>query len=99
MQSYILTEIEGGRRKPFLPGYKPQFFIKTLDITGSIDKIISNDIEREMALPGDFVSLHITLNLEIPLSKKSKVTIREGSKTIGAGIITDLSNDLEFKKI
>nr|AZL34670.1 elongation factor Tu [Hepatozoon canis] len=87
---YILKPEEGGRKKPFMIGYKPQFFIRTVDITGVINKVISNssDNSDSMVLPGDRVHLEIILLYKIALEEKTRFSIREGGKTIGAGIVT-----------
>ncbi|UVC46374.1 tufA (apicoplast) [Theileria orientalis] len=90
---YILTEQEGGRTKPFKIGYKPQFFIRTLDITGEIVKLFSTLDENsisEVALPGDSINAIITLSKSIAIEKELRFSMREGGKTIGKGIITEL---------
>nr|QUL61514.1 elongation factor Tu [Haemoproteus columbae] len=89
---YILTKEEGGRHKPFFKGYKPQFFIYTLDVTGEIINIYSNNIIQKMVMPGDKVTLNIELKHYVVLIKNMKFSIREGGKTIGAGIIVDIIN-------
>lgn len=91
---YILKSEEGGRKKPFSIGYKPQFFIRTVDITGTIIKIISSTTTDilSMVLPGDKVCLEIKLLYKIALEKGVRFAIREGGKTIGAGIILTVKN-------
>nr|QEM01592.1 elongation factor Tu [Nephromyces sp. ex Molgula occidentalis] len=89
-ETYILKPNEGGRLKPFSKGYKPQFYIRTWDITGSVIKIISNNTNTSIVLPGDFVSLEIELLYSIAIEKGLRFTIREGGKTIGAGVITNI---------
>lgn len=86
---YILKAEEGGRKKPFSIGYKPQFFIRTVDITGTVTKIISSITydSLSMVLPGDKICLEIKLLYKIALEKGVRFAIREGGKTIGAGII------------
>src|SRR5699024_4199547 len=86
---YILSTAEGGRKKPFFEGYKPQFYFYTLDITGTIE-FIKDSNKPEMILPGDRVKLILTLMYSIALEKGMRFAIREGGKTIGAGIITNL---------
>lgn len=86
---YILSTAEGGRKKPFFEGYKPQFYFYTLDITGTIE-FIKDSNKPEMILPGDRVKLIVTLMYSIALEKGMRFAIREGGKTIGAGIITNL---------
>nr|AXX76198.1 elongation factor Tu [Babesia duncani] len=89
---YILTKNEGGRHKPFTKGYKPQFFIRTIDITGEIISIYSvlDNSSTDIVMPGDNILADILLNKSIALEKEIKFAIREGGKTIGAGIIVDL---------
>nr|QEM01562.1 elongation factor Tu [Nephromyces sp. ex Molgula occidentalis] len=92
---YVLKPTEGGRSKPFSEGYKPQFYIRTTDITGSVKKILSNKNNKNsnnIVLPGDFVSLEIELLYPIAIENKMRFTIREGGKTIGAGLITEIKN-------
>ncbi|CAD2107692.1 elongation factor Tu, putative (apicoplast) [Plasmodium vinckei brucechwatti] len=89
---YILTKDEGGRHKPFNIGYKPQFFIYTVDVTGEIKDICLNNISQKVAIPGDKLTLTIELKHYIVLTLNMKFSIREGGKTIGAGIITNIIN-------
>jgi elongation factor Tu len=88
---YILTGKEGGRETSFLPGYRPQFFVRTTDVTGSIEAIYD---EREevvgAALPGDQIYIEVTLIQEISLELGMRFAIREGGKTVGAGVVTSL---------
>lgn len=81
---YILRKEEGGRHTPILVGYKPQFFFRTLDITGEVIGLGENN-EKEMLLPGDNSIIKIKLINEIPLEENMTFAIREGGKTIGAG--------------
>ena len=83
---YILSKEEGGRHKPFFKGYKPQFYIRTTDVTGEIE-LPKN---TEMVMPGDTVSLKIKLIMPIALEEKMKFAIREGGKTVGAGVVTKI---------
>jgi elongation factor Tu len=85
-QVYILTKDEGGRHTPFFSGYKPQFFIRTADITG--DVILQPG--TEMVMPGDKVDVSVKLIVPVALEEKSGFAIREGGKTVGAGIITKI---------
>jgi len=84
---YILTKEEGGRHTPFFSGYKPQFYIRTTDVTG--DTVLPEG--TEMVMPGDTVSLKIKLVVPIALEEKQKFAIREGGKTVGAGVITKIT--------
>ena len=82
----VLTKEEGGRHKPFFNGYKPQFYFKTTDVTGDI----TLPAGTEMVMPGDTVSLNIKLISPIALEDKQKFTIREGGRTVAAGVVTKI---------
>ncbi len=86
---YVLKKDEGGRHKAFFPGYRPQFYIRTLDVTG----VITLPEGVEMVLPGDNVNLIVELIAPIALEQGSKFAIREGGLTVGAGIITEILED------
>ena len=83
---YVLRKDEGGRHKAFFPGYRPQFFIQTMDVTGAIT--LPEGVE--MVMPGDSVNLYVELITPVALEKGSKFAIREGGLTVGAGVITDI---------
>jgi elongation factor Tu len=83
---YVLTKDEGGRHKPFFNGYKPQFYFKTTDVTGDI----ALPAGTEMVMPGDTVNLTVKLIAPIALEDKQKFTIREGGRTVGAGVVTKI---------
>ncbi|MEL6268519.1 MAG: elongation factor Tu, partial [Chloroflexota bacterium] len=83
---YILKKDEGGRHKAFFSGYRPQFYIRTMDVTGSIT--LPDGVE--MVMPGDNVNLDVELITPVALEKGSKFAIREGGLTVGAGIITEI---------
>ena len=83
---YILTQVEGGRHKPFFKGYKPQFYIRTTDVTGEIE--LPEGIE--MVMPGDTVNLKIKLIAPIALEDKMRFAIREGGRTVGAGVVVKI---------
>ena len=83
---YILTKEEGGRHTPFFKGYKPQFYIKTTDITGEV--ILPEG--TEMVMPGDTVNLKVALITPVALEEKQKFAIREGGHTVGAGVVTKI---------
>ena len=83
---YVLRKDEGGRHKAFFPGYRPQFYIRTMDVTGTI----SLPEGVEMVMPGDNVNLIVELITPVALEKGSKFAIREGGLTVGAGVITDI---------
>jgi elongation factor Tu len=83
---YVLTKEEGGRHKAFFSGYRPQFYIRTMDVTGRIDLPAG----VEMVMPGDSVNLTVELITPVALEKGSKFAIREGGLTVGAGVITEI---------
>jgi elongation factor Tu len=83
---YVLRKDEGGRHKAFFPGYRPQFYIRTMDVTGSIT--LPEGVE--MVMPGDNVNLIVELITPVALEKGSKFAIREGGLTVGAGVITEI---------
>jgi len=86
---YVLSKEEGGRHTPFVAGYRPQFYFRTTDVTGTIDEIRGQGGEKaEMCMPGDNVSMQITLIQPIAMEQGSKFAIREGGRTVGAGTIT-----------
>jgi elongation factor Tu len=85
-QVYVLKKEEGGRHKAFFKGYRPQFFIRTLDVTGAIE--LPNGVE--MVMPGDNISITVELIAPVALEKGSKFAIREGGLTVGAGVITEV---------
>ena len=82
-ETYILTKEEGGRHTPFFNGYKPQFYIRTTDVTG--DATLPEG--TEMVMPGDTVNLKIKLIAPVALEEKQRFAIREGGKTVGAGVV------------
>src|SRR2546425_11862248 len=83
---YILTKEEGGRHTPFFKGYRPQFYLRTTDVTG-VAELPSG---TEMVMPGDNVSLTIELITPVALEKGLRFAIREGGRTVGAGTVTDI---------
>ena len=83
---YVLKKEEGGRHKPFFPGYRPQFFIRTMDVTGAIK--LPEGVE--MVMPGDNVNMEVELIIPVALEQGSNFAIREGGLTVGAGVITKL---------
>ena len=83
---YILTKEEGGRHTPFFPGYRPQFYLRTTDVTGSC----TLPAGVEMVMPGDHVTMDIELISEVALEQNSKFAIREGGRTVGSGTVTQI---------
>ena len=86
---YVLTKEEGGRHTPFFKGYKPQFYIRTTDVTGEAYELPSG---VEMVMPGDTVNLKIKLIAPVALEEKQRFAIREGGRTVGAGVVTKIIN-------
>ncbi|MBI5733723.1 MAG: elongation factor Tu [Candidatus Kerfeldbacteria bacterium] len=85
-EAYILTKEEGGRHTPFLKGYKPQFYVRTTDVTGEI--ILPEG--TEMVMPGDKVKISVKLIVPVALEEKTRFAIREGGRTVGAGMVTKI---------
>jgi len=85
-QIYILTKEEGGRHTPFFKGYRPQFYFRTTDVTGSV----TLPQGAEMVMPGDNVNLEVELIIPIAMEKESRFAIREGGHTVGAGVVTEV---------
>ncbi|MDW8247238.1 MAG: elongation factor Tu [Sandaracinaceae bacterium] len=83
---YVLTEKEGGRHKPFFSNYKPQFYMRTTDVTGTI--ILPEG--QKMVMPGDNVNLTVELITPVAIEEQQRFAIREGGKTVGAGVITKI---------
>jgi elongation factor Tu len=85
-QVYVLTKEEGGRHTPFFKGYKPQFYIRTTDVTGDIELPAG----VEMVMPGDDITMIVTLGAPIALDDNTRFAIREGGRTVGAGVVTKI---------
>ena len=85
-QVYVLTKDEGGRHTPFFDGYRPQFYIRTTDVTGTVH--LPEGVE--MVMPGDNVELTVELIAPVALEKETRFAIREGGRTVGAGVITEI---------
>jgi len=83
---YVLSKDEGGRHTPFFTGYKPQFYIRTTDVTGEV-KLLAG---AEMVMPGDNARLEVKLITPVALEEQSRFAIREGSRTVGAGVVTKI---------
>ena len=83
---YVLTEKEGGRSKPFFPGYRPQFYFRTTDVTG----VITLPEGTEMCMPGDNVDMKVELITPIAIEKGLRFAIREGGRTVGSGVVTEI---------
>jgi elongation factor Tu len=88
---YILQEKEGGRKTPFFPGYRPQFYVRTTDVTGTIKTFTSDDgSEAEMVMPGDRIKMTVELINPIAIEQGMRFAIREGGRTIGAGVVSKI---------
>jgi elongation factor Tu len=83
---YVLSKEEGGRHTPFFNGYRPQFYFRTTDVTGSIK--LPEGVE--MIMPGDNVTMEVELQKEIAMEKELRFAIREGGRTVGAGVVTEI---------
>ncbi|ETH55647.1 elongation factor Tu C-terminal domain protein [Bordetella bronchiseptica 980] len=83
---YILSKEEGGRHTPFFNGYRPQFYFRTTDVTGTIDL----PADKEMVLPGDNVSMTVKLLAPIAMEEGLRFAIREGGRTVGAGVVAKI---------
>jgi elongation factor Tu len=83
---YILSKEEGGRHTPFFSGYRPQFYVRTTDVTGSC----TLPEGTEMVMPGDNVEMTVSLVAPIALEKGTKFAIREGGRTVGAGVVAEI---------
>jgi len=83
---YILTKEEGGRHTPFFTGYKPQFYIRTTDVTGEVK--LPDDVK--MVMPGDTITITAKLIAPVALEEKQRFAIREGGKTVGAGVVNKI---------
>jgi elongation factor Tu len=85
-QVYVLTKDEGGRHTPFFNGYRPQFYLRTTDVTG----IVNLPAGTEMVMPGDNLGVEIELGKPVAMEKGMRFAIREGGRTIGAGQVTEI---------
>ncbi len=84
---YVLTKEEGGRRTPFFKGYKPQFYFRTTDVTGEVEL----PADKEMVMPGDTVTFKVKLIQPIAMDQGQRFAIREGGRTVGAGVVTKIT--------
>jgi len=83
---YVLKKEEGGRHTPFFKGYRPQFYFRTTDVTG----VVSLPEGVDMVMPGDNVTAEVELITEIAMEKELRFAIREGGRTVGAGVVTEI---------
>jgi len=92
-QVYVLSKEEGGRHTPFFAGYRPQFYFRTTDVTGSCTELIGDDGQKaEMCMPGDNIKMNVELLPESPIAMDDglRFAIREGGKTVGSGVVTKI---------
>jgi elongation factor Tu len=90
---YVLTEKEGGRKTPFFAGYRPQFYVRTTDVTGTIKAFTSDDgKDVEMVMPGDRIKVTVELINPVAIEQGMRFAIREGGRTIGAGVVAKILN-------
>ena len=85
-EAYILTKEEGGRHTPFFNGYRPQFYVRTTDVTG----VVNLAEGTEMVMPGDNAQMQIELIQPIAMEQGLRFAIREGGRTVGSGVVTDI---------
>jgi elongation factor Tu len=85
-EAYVLTKEEGGRHTPFFKGYRPQFYFRTTDVTG----VVTLPEGVEMVMPGDNIAMEVELIMPIAMEKELRFAIREGGRTVGAGVISDI---------
>ncbi len=86
---YVLTKEEGGRHTPFFPGYKPQFYFRTTDVTGGVKSLMSREGKSaEMCMPGDNIAMEVAIIAPIAMEEGLRFAIREGGRTVGAGVVT-----------
>jgi elongation factor Tu len=90
-QVYILTKEEGGRHTPFFEGYRPQFYVRTTDVTGKIESFrADDDSSAKMVMPGDRIKMEVELIQPIAIEKGMRFAIREGGRTVGAGVVLEI---------
>jgi elongation factor Tu len=87
---YILTKEEGGRHTAIFKGYRPQFYVRTTDVTGQIAEFSSEGESVEMVMPGDNVTMKIELIAPIAIENGMRLAIREGGRTVGSGLVTKI---------
>jgi len=85
-EAYILTKEEGGRHTPFFTNYRPQFYFRTTDVTG----VVHLPEGTEMVMPGDNVTMTVELIVPIAMEEKLRFAIREGGRTVGAGVVAQI---------
>lgn len=92
-QVYVLNKEEGGRHTPFFPGYRPQFYVRTTDVTGRIESFTADDgSSAKMIIPGDRIKMVVDLIQPIAIEDNMRFAIREGGRTVGAGVVSKILN-------
>ena len=92
-QVYVLNKEEGGRHTPFFPGYRPQFYVRTTDVTGKIESFTADDgSSAKMIIPGDRIKMVVDLIQPIAIEDNMRFAIREGGRTVGAGVVSKILN-------
>jgi elongation factor Tu len=92
-QVYVLNKDEGGRHTPFFPGYRPQFYVRTTDVTGKIESFTADDgSSAKMIIPGDRIKMVVDLIQPIAIENNMRFAIREGGRTVGAGVVSKILN-------
>jgi len=92
-QVYVLNKEEGGRHTPFFPGYRPQFYVRTTDVTGKIESFTADDgSSAKMIIPGDRIRVVVDLIQPIAIENNMRFAIREGGRTVGAGVVSKILN-------
>lgn len=90
-QVYVLRKEEGGRHTPFFPGYRPQFYVRTTDVTGEIESFkLDDNSDLKMVMPGDRIKVVVQLIEPIAIEKGMRFAIREGNRTVGAGVVSSI---------
>jgi elongation factor Tu len=90
-QVYVLKKEEGGRHTAFFPGYRPQFYVRTTDVTGKVESFKADDgSDTKMVIPGDRVRMVVELIQPIAIEKGMRFAIREGGRTVGAGLVSEI---------
>jgi elongation factor Tu len=90
-QVYVLTKEEGGRHTPFFPGYRPQFYVRTTDVTGKVVVFTADDGSKsDIVMPGDRIRIVVELIQPIAIEKGIRFAIREGGRTVGAGVVSNI---------
>jgi len=89
---YFVNQVKGGRHTPFFPGYRPQFYVRTTDVTGKIESFrADDDSETQMVMPGDRIKMNVSLIQPVAIETGMRFAIREGGRTVGAGVVSKIT--------